>query len=262
MTAAPPLLRDRRGLVLGVSSENSVGYHCARRFRELGATVAVSHRPERRDRVPALARAIDCTAVELDAQDEASIERGVRQAAEPLERLDFLIHTLVHVPPGVLARPAVELSAADFRSALDVSVRSLLSACRHALPWLERSEAPRVVALLSSGGDFAIPNYHLAGIAKAALGAAVRYLALELGPRGVLCNAVSFSILDTDAAQRVIGAEETRRTRDYLAKRAPTRRPVGYDDVTGAIAFFASTLCQNVSGETLTVDGGFTHSYF
>ena len=118
------------------------------------------------------------------------------------------------------------------------------------------------MALLSSGGDFAIPNYHVAGIAKAALASAVRYLALELGPKGVLCNSVSFSIIDSDAALRAVGREQTQRTREYLVKRAPTRRPVEYDDVTSAIAFFASTLCRNVTGEVLTVDGGFCHAYF
>lgn len=257
----PALLAERRGLILGLSSENGMGYQCARRFRELGADVALSHRRERTSAVE-LASRLGCSAVELDATDEGSIAGALSQVGQQFGRLDFLVHTLVHVPPGVLARPALELSEEDFRLVMEVSVRSLLAVCRHALPWLERSEAPRVVALLSSGADFAIPHYHVAGMAKAALASALRYLALELGPKGLLCNAVSFSILESDAALRVVGREQTQRTREYLVRRAPTRRAVEYDDVTSAIAFFASALCRNVTGEVLTVDGGFSHSYF
>jgi enoyl-[acyl-carrier protein] reductase I len=145
---------------------------------------------------------------------------------------------------------------------MDVGVRSLLVATRFARPWLERSSSPRVVTLLSGGADFAMPNYHLVGLVKAALGAAVRYLAAELGPAGILCNAVNFSILDTAAARRVIGAERTLQTRQHLAKRGMTGAPLAYADVTRAIAFLVSPLCSNLTGEALQVDGGFSRSYF
>jgi enoyl-[acyl-carrier-protein] reductase (NADH) len=172
------------------------------------------------------------------------------------------LHTLVSVPDGVLARPVLELTAREFSAVMDVGVRSLLLAARAALPWLERSESPRIVTLLSSGGALAIPHYHAVGIAKAALESALRYLALELGEKRVLCNGVSFSIVDTDAALHVVGAEETRRTRAHLAKRSMTRAPVEYGDVTRAVAFFLSPFCRNITAQVLTVDGGYTQSYF
>jgi enoyl-[acyl-carrier protein] reductase I len=141
-------------------------------------------------------------------------------------------------------------------------VRSLLVAAQHARPWLVKSSTPRIVTLLSGGADFAMPSYHVVGIVKAALSAAVRYLAAELGPAGILCNAVNFSMLETDAARRVIGQERTAQTRQHLAKRAMTHAPLGYGDVTRAIAFLASPLCSNLTGEALLVDGGFSKSYF
>jgi enoyl-[acyl-carrier protein] reductase I len=145
---------------------------------------------------------------------------------------------------------------------MEASVRSLLVAARYARPWLERGNAPRIVTLLSAGGKFAIPNYHVVGIAKAALASAVRYLAVELGPAGIACNAVSFSIVATDAAHRAIGRERTTETVGYLAKRSMLRAPIELADVVKSAAFLASPLCSNVTGETLNVDAGFSRNYF
>jgi enoyl-[acyl-carrier protein] reductase I len=255
------LLKGRRGLVLGVSSRDSVGFHCAQQLRQLGAEVAVSLRPERRAFLPELS-AGGFFAVELDALDERSVERAIENVGQRFGRLDFLVHTLVHVPEGVLTRPLLQLTSAELQEVMEVGVRSLLVAARFGLPWLERSDAPRIVTLLSGGADFAMPAYHVVGMAKAALGAAVRYLAAELGPRGVLCNAVNFSLLETDAARRVIGLERAQQTRQHLLKRSMTRTAVAYDDVTRAIAFLVSPLCSNLTGEALLVDGGFSKSYF
>lgn len=259
MSAA--LLAEKRGLVLGASCRESVGFHAAEALRGHGAEVAVSLRSRESPFAGELADA-GYGVVELDAFDEGSIERAVREVGQRFGRLDFLVHTLVHVPPGALERPVTALGARELSDAMEVGVRSLLAAVGHAEPWLERSSSPRVVALLSGGADFALPHYHVVGLVKAALAAAVRYLAAELGPKGILCNAVNFSILETSAAKREIGSERTAKTREYLAKRSMTQAPLGYEDVTRAITFLASPLCSNMTGEALLVDGGFTKSYF
>ncbi len=255
------LLSGKRGLVLGVSSKDGVAFHTAQLLRELGAEVAVSLRPSRGAFMPELAE-LGFVPVELDALDEGSVARAIDSAASRFGGLDFLVHTLVRVPEGALERPVTELSASDFAEAMEVGARSLLVASKHARPWLEKSSTPRIVALLSGGADFAMPSYHLVGIVKAALASTVRYLAAELGPAGILCNSVNFSILETDAARRVIGAERTSQTRQHLAKRSMTRAPLAYEDVTRAIAFLVSPLCSNLTGEALLVDGGFSKSYF
>jgi len=255
------LLAGRRGLVLGVSGENSVGYHAARGFRAAGAEITLSHREQRRAEVAPLADALGCERMELDFCDEGAVERAFGEFGARHGRLDFLLHTLVHVPNGALEKPITELSAADFAQVMEIGVRSLLVACRHALPWLRHSDAPRVITLLSPGSDRAVPHYHAVGMMKGALAAAVRYLALELGPHGVLCNAVSFSIVETDAARRVIGQELTQKTRAALSKRAFTRRATDYADVVNALTYLASPLCTNIAGEALCVDGGFLQAY-
>jgi enoyl-[acyl-carrier protein] reductase I len=256
------LLSGRRGLILGVSSENSAGYACAAAAIEQGASVAITHRPHRRERVSALAARLGAEHVELEATDETSMREAFAQVPVLLGGLDFLVHTLVHVPEGVLSRPATALTAGEFQATMEVGVRSLLAACRFAEPLLERSSSPRVVALSSGGGESAMPSYHAVGIAKAALSAAVRYLALELGPRGILCNVVSFSLVETDAAIAAVGQDAAEATRRHLAKRSMTRANTTLADVGGAVAYFASPLLRNVTGETLTIDGGFSRAYF
>lgn len=258
---AAPLLAGKRGLVLGVSSRDSVGYRVAQALRAHGAEVAVSLRPRHAPLLTELTES-GYLALELDALDEPSIERAVASVAQRFERIDFVVHALVHVPEGALARPVTELTARELSEAMDVGVRSLLAVVRYARPFLELSSSPRVVTLLSAGADFAMPNYHVVGIVKAALAAAVRYLAAELGPAKILCNAVNFSILETDAARRVIGAERTQQTRQHLAKRSMTQAPLDYADVANAVAFLSSPLCSNLTGEALVVDGGFSRSYF
>jgi enoyl-[acyl-carrier protein] reductase I len=260
-TSPAALLSGKCGLVLGASSRDSVGFHSAEELRLQGAKVAVSLRPSRGAFMAELAES-GYVPVELEVFEPGSMERAVTHVGERFGRLDFLVHTLVHVPEGALERPVTALSANELAEAMEVGVRSLLVAARHAAPWLQKSTSPRIVALLSGGADFAMPNYHLIGMVKAALASAIRYLAAELGPSGILCNAVNFSILETDAARRVIGTQRVAQTREHLAKRAMTRAPLTYTDVTRAIAFLVSPLCSNLTGEALLIDGGFAKSYF
>lgn len=258
---ATPLLAGARGVILGVSSEESVGYRCAAAFRAMGATVAITHRPGRLKQGARLAAGLGCAHASLEATDEGSVAAALEELGRQLGGIDFLIHTLVHVPEGILERPSYELSAPHFAQVMEVGVRSLLVACRYALPFLRRSTHPRLVALLSAGATRAIPGYHAVGMAKAALGAAVRYLAQELGPQGILCNALAFSAVETEAARRVIGADRLAQARQQQTRRSMTRVPLELDQVTGALAFLASPLCRNLTGETITVDGGYHHSY-
>lgn len=254
-------LQGRTGLVVGVSAENGVGFHCAKSLVARGARLALSHRARPFSRGFELASALGCLPVCFDVKDDAALEQAVAEVGERFGRLDFLLHTLVGVPEGALDANLTQLGRSDFLEVLDVSVYSLIRLVRAAQPWLRRSDAASVVTLLSAGADYAIPNYHVVGIAKAALASTVRYLAAELGPSGVSCNAVSFSMIETDAARRVIGTETTQKTVEYLAKRSMTRRALSYDDVAATVAFLCSTDCRNLTGETLNVDGGFCRNY-
>lgn len=255
------LLVGRRGVVVGVSGENSIGFHVAKALQAHGAEVAVTSRPGRVPEVQALAEANGFSFEPLEATNEQSIREAFAHLGERFERLDFLVHTLVSVPSEVLARPLVELERDAFHGVLDAGVWSLVRLCREAEPWLSRSDAPRVVTLTSECGERMTPHYHVAGIGKAALGAAVLYLAYELGPKGILVNAVSPSLLATDGAMTAVGAKNAEATRAYLAKKAPTRKPVEQEDAAQAVAWLSSPSARNITGETLVVDGGYSRIY-
>jgi enoyl-[acyl-carrier protein] reductase I len=254
-------MNQRRGVVLGVSGENSVGWSIAQRLAAGGARVAMTCRPSRVDALAPLAARLDAQLLPVDLDDESTIATAFARLGQDDSPLDFLVHTWVHVDNAVLARPLSEISRQDFSDVLAAGAWSLVAACRHAAPLLARSAAPRVVALTSGLSQRTSPNYHVAGIAKAALEASVRYLAFELGRKGVLVNAASFSLVATDGARRAIGDKNAEATRNLQAKRSHTGRAVEAAEVASTVAWLAGPEVQNMTGEILTVDGGFGLSY-
>ncbi|HEY0194661.1 MAG TPA: SDR family oxidoreductase [Kofleriaceae bacterium] len=253
------LLAGARGVVIGVSSANSLGYAIARHLHAQGAEVALTCRPPRIDQVWPLAAELGGRALAVDVTDDASLAAAF--AALGPAPLDFVVHSVVDIPEGVLARPMVELSRAEFEHVMTVSAWSLIAVCRHARPLLAKSQAPRVVTLTSSCSHRSTPNYHVAGIAKAALESAVVYLAMQLGRESILVNAISSSLIATDGAIRAIGAGHATSTRAVQARRSATGVAVGLDDVARSVGFLCSPMASNLTGEILTVDGGFSRTY-
>jgi enoyl-[acyl-carrier protein] reductase I len=246
------LLAGRRGLVLGVSGANSIGYHVARKLTALGASVAITQlRP--------LAAELGAQVFPVDISDEPSLAAAFEALGDG--PLDFLVHGLVDIPPGVLARSVLDVSRADFEHVMSVVSWSLIAACRYARPLLLRSAAPRVVALTSACSRRMTPHYHVAGIAKAALESAVLYLAMQLGRDDILVNAVSAGLLATDGAIRAIGEANAQATRAVQARRSATGRAIDPEDVASCVSYLCSPLARNVTGEIVTVDGGFSHAY-
>jgi enoyl-[acyl-carrier protein] reductase I len=255
------LLAGRRGIVLGVSGANSIGYRVAQTLHELGATVAVTCRPPRLATVAPLAAELGGAAYPVEIADEPSLATAFEALGHGGAALDFVVHCLVDIPDGVLARSILDVSRADFEHVMSVAAWSLIAACRYARPLLARSTAPRVVALTSACSHRMTPHYHVAGIAKAALESAVIYLAMQLGADGILVNAVGASLLPTDGAVRAIGEANAAATRAVQARRSATRRAIEPGDVAHCVGFLCSSLARNLTGEILTVDGGFARAY-
>lgn len=253
----------RRALILGVSSQDSVGGALALQLAGAGWEVAISCRPNQRE---ALASELEPKGVArvlgLDARKPETIDAALAELARDWEQLDALIHCIVGCPSELLRAPLTAVESEDFAAVMEVGVYSLLRACRGAAPLLARSPSARVVTALSESYRLITPHYHLLGLTKAALRSAVLYLAQELGPEGVLVNAVSFSLLATAGARRTIGEDSAASTVRYLAKKAPTQQASTMADVTEALAYFAGPHCRNISGQVLTVDGGFSQLYF
>jgi enoyl-[acyl-carrier protein] reductase I len=259
--AAAGRVTGRRGLVVGVSGADSLGAACARQLVSAGAEVVVTCRPARLEAVTVEAATWGVTRVlPLDVDDPASVAAVFAVLAESWGALDFLVHSLVHVPAPVLERPLVELRRDEFEKVLSIGAWSLVSLCGHALPLLRLGVAPRVVTISSACGQRFTPRYHVAGIAKAALESAVVYLAGELGPEGIAVNAVSPPLLATAGAVATVGAEACEATRRHQARRSFTRSVVEPGDVADVVSWLCSPVRQ-VTGQVITVDGGFTRAY-
>lgn len=257
------MLEGRRGLVVGVSGERSLGFACLRRLCAEGAEVAATFRDAPgREGLPALLARAGCAAAEpLDVRDSRQLEAVVAKVGERFGRLDFLVHTVVHVPAPALQGPLTAVDRALFSQVVLDAAHSLVALCAGARDLLAASEAGSVVALTSESSRLVTPRYHVAGIAKAALEATVRYLALELGESGVTCNAVSAPPLSTDGSDAAIGAAPMAKTEAHVAERAMVRPAATAEDVAQAVAFLASGRARGLTAQVITVDGGFSRLY-
>ena len=244
----------RVAVIDGVASGDSIGFAIAEALALQGLAVHATVRPHRVDGCRERAEALGVTL--------HVVESGLDAVAATLDQLDVLVHTRVHAPPEMLARPLLEVPEEAFQAAMHGGVWSFVDACRAVSPLLTASPAGRVVTLTSPLSGRTAPRYHVAGIAKAALEASVRYVAAELGHAGVLVNGVSFPLIATAAARATVGDTVAKRSVIHLAKRAPTGRATTDSDVAATVAWLASATSQQLTGQILTVDGGVGNLYF
>jgi len=249
------LLDGRKALIFGVANDHSIGWGIAKALHAQGATVGFSSVESLLEkRVKPLAARLGSDFVEpCDVQDDAQIARVFGRWEEHHGQLDILVHALAFARREDLEGAFVDTSREGFALALDVSAYSLLAISRHALPLM--TPGGSILTLSYFGSQKVIANYNVMGVAKAALEASVRYLAADLGPRGVRVNAISAGPVRTLAASGIAGFKGLYgRFRDV----APLRRNITLDDVGGAAAFLVSDLAGAITGEVLYVDAGFS----
>ncbi len=251
--AMPPLLPGRRGLVLGVANPRSLAWAAVEALSAAGAQVAFTYLDERAARRarPLAERAQSPFSAPCDVRDDASLKAAIDGAAAAMGGLDFLVHSVAFAEQQDLAAPLHDCSREGFKLALDVSAYSLVRAVHFALPHL--SSGASVVTLTYLGARVAIPLYGLMGPAKAALEAEVRYLARELGPRGVRVNAVSAGPVKTLAAAGLPGFRDRLKE---TTSRTPLGRGVTHEEVAAAVCFLCSPLSGGITATTLHVDAG------
>lgn len=255
--------KPRVGLVLGASGPRSVGWAIAQQLASDGAEVAITARPARCE---GLRDASDEAGFAglwgVDAAQPETLDACLAELDRRWRRLDFLVHTWMQIPAGVLSQPLRDVRREDFDLAMGAGVFGFVSAASRAQPMLARSAAPRVVTLTSACRRRMTPRYHLAGIAKAALDGALIYVAQELGEHGIACNAVSFSLIATPGAEKVVGVDAAASTSAWLAKKAPLKGGVDGEAVASTVAWLCSPMARGITAETIEVDGGFSKRYF
>jgi enoyl-[acyl-carrier protein] reductase I len=247
------LLSGRKGLVVGIANEHSIAYGCARMFRSCGAELAVTWLNDKaRAHVEPLAQALSATlAMPLDVEQPGAMEAVFAAIRERWGRLDFVLHSIAFAPAADLHGRVADSTREGFARAMDVSCHSLMRMARLAEPLMDRGGTLLTMSYL--GANEVVPHYGVMGPVKAALEASVRYLATELGPRGIRVNAVSPGPIRTRAASGIPGFDgliaEARR-------RAPLPREVEIDDVGSLCAFLVSDAAQALTGDVHYVDGG------
>jgi enoyl-[acyl-carrier protein] reductase I len=250
------ILDNKRILVTGLLSNRSIAYGVARACRAQGAQLAFTYQNERfKDRVTDMAAELGSDiAVPCDVSSDEEIERAFGALRDRWDSLDGLVHAIAFAPREAIAGDFLDgLSREAFRIAHDVSSYSFPALAKAALPMMA-GRAGAMVTMTYLGAERVVPHYNTMGLAKASLEAAVRYLAANLGPKGVRVNAISAGPIKTLAAS---GIASFGKILKFVEAHAPLRRNVTIDDVGNVAAFLLSDLAAGVTGEITYVDGGF-----
>jgi enoyl-[acyl-carrier protein] reductase I len=249
-------LDNKKILVCGLLSNRSIAYGIARACRNQGAQLAFTYQNDRfKDRVTEMARDFDSEVVfPCDVSSDADIDAAFTGLKTHWDGLDGLVHAIAYAPREAIGGSFTEgLSREAFRIAHDVSAYSFAALAKAALPMMEGREAA-LVTLSYLGAARAMPNYNTMGLAKASLEAAVRYLALDLGARGIRVNAISAGPIKTLAASGIAGFGKILK---HVEENAPLKRNVTLENIGNAAAFLLSDLAAGITGEITYVDCGF-----
>jgi enoyl-[acyl-carrier protein] reductase I len=248
-----PVLKGSKALVVGIANEHSIAYGCARAFRELGADLAITYLNEKaRPYVEPLARELEAPIfLPLDVSTEGQLEAVFEAIDKRWGRLDILVHSIAFAPKEDLQGGLLNCSAAGFARAMDVSCHSFVRMARLAAPLM--SHGGTMFAMSYYGANKVIPTYSVMGPVKAALESSCRYLAHELGGKGIRVHAISPGPLKTRAAS---GLKDFDLLLNEAAQRAPVGELVDIMDVGFTCAYLATPYARRLSGETLYVDGG------
>lgn len=248
-----PVLQGKKALVVGIANEYSIAWGCAKAFREVGADVAVTYLNEKaKSYVEPLARQIDAPIfLPLDVSVPGQLEAVFERIQRDWGRLDIVVHSIAWAPKDDLQGGLLNCTAEGFAKAMDISCHSFVRMARLAAPLMDDGGA--LFAMSYHGAQKVVTNYNVMGPIKAALEAACRYLAYELGPKKIRVHALSPGPLKTRAAS---GLKDF----DLLLNEAVQRSPVGelvdIMDVGFTCAYLATPYARRLTGQTVYVDGG------
>lgn len=250
------LLEGRRGVIFGVANKRSIAWAIAQSLSDAGMRLAFTYQGERlKETVEELASGLSGSLVyPCDVTVEGDIEKVFERVGSDLGGLDTLIHSVAFAPREELERDFLLTSRDGFKVAHDVSAYSLIAMSRAAMPLLEKSDIGSVLAMTYYGSERVAPGYNVMGVAKASLEASIRYLASDMGPRGVRVNAISAGPVNTLAARGIKGFTGMLK---HYAERAPLRRNVELREIGDAALFLASRMSSGITGEILFVDSGY-----
>ena len=248
------LLEGKKGLIVGIANENSIAWGCAKAFRAFGAELAVTYLNDKAKKyVEPLAQTLEAPILmPLDVNVSGQMEAVFERIAKQWGKLDFALHSIAFSPKDALQGRVVDVSRDGFLTTMDVSCWTFMRMAHLAEPLMRKGGT--LFTMTYYGSQMVVKNYNIMGVAKAALESAVRYMAAELGPKGIRVHAISPGPLATRAAS---GIPEFDALLDKAKAKAPARSLVSIDDVGVATAFLAHDAARLITGETLYIDGGY-----
>jgi enoyl-[acyl-carrier protein] reductase I len=251
----PKLLEGKNALVLGVANKWSLAYRIAQAFVREGANLVLTYQGERQQKTVEGLGAELSPGTKIHACDVTQanqLESLVSAVRTETQKLDAVVHSIAFANPEDLSRPFVETSRDGYLLAQEVSAYSLVSVARAAAPLM--TSGGSIMSLTYLGSVRVLPNYNVMGVAKAALEAATRYLANDLGPSNIRVNAISAGPVKTASAR---GVRDFSKILDAVAERAPLRRNTDPAEVADTAVFLASDLSRGVTGNVIYVDAGY-----
>ncbi|WP_455274191.1 enoyl-ACP reductase FabI [Rhizobium herbae] len=248
------LLRGRKGLIVGIANDRSIAWGCARAFHTFGAELAITYLNDKaRPHVEPLAREVDSPIVmPMDMSVPGQLEAVFDRIGETWGELDFVVHSIAFSPKDTLGGRVVDAPREGFLQTMDISCWSFIRMAHLAEPLMKNGGT--LFTMTYYGSQMVVENYNIMGVAKAALESAVRYLAAELGPKGIRVHAISPGALATRAAS---GIPEFDELLEKTKTKSPSRQLVDIDDVGVATAFLAHDAARLITGQVLYVDGGY-----
>ena len=250
------LMKGRRGLVMGVANKNSIAWAIAQQLAAQGAEIAFTYQGDKLlRRVKPLAESVmdDPVLLDCDVTNDDQMDAAFKTLEDKWGQLDFLVHAIAFAGRDQLEGAFVDATTREgFKSALDISAYSFVDAARRASKLM--GEGGSMVTLTYLGSERVVPNYNVMGVAKAALEAATRYIAADLGPRGIRVNAISAGPIKTLAAAGIGSGRHMFRFNKAASALQDNTDPMG---VAGAALYFLSDLGLSATGEVHHVDGGF-----
>jgi enoyl-[acyl-carrier protein] reductase I len=254
MVQTGPLMAGKKGLVLGIANDRSLAWGITKAVAEQGAELALTYQGDALGkRVRPLAESVGASLVlPCDVTDAASLDALFATITEQWRRLDFVVHAIAFSDKEQLKGRYVETTAANFERTMMISCYSFTELCRRAAPLMAAGGS--LLTLTYAGAERVMPHYNVMGVAKAALEASVRYLAVDLGGDRIRVNAISAGPVRTLAAS---GIGDFRYILKWNELNAPLKRNTTLEDVGGAALYLLSDLGAGTTGEVLHVDSGY-----
>jgi len=247
-------LSGKKALVLGVANEDSIAFGCAKAFRDQGAELAITYQNDRAEKyVRPLAEKLGTEILlPLDVREDGQYGQLFDRIRQIWGHIDICLHSIAFCPRDGLHGRVVDCSRNGFITAMDISVYSFIRMVRRAEPLMRHGGSCMTVSFF--GAEKVVENYNIMGPAKAALESVTRYMAAELGPKGISVNALSPGPLKTRAASGISRFDELM---NEAASRAPTHHLASIKDVGAYAAFLASREAENITGGVHYIDGGY-----